>query len=221
VAANTMPANIWNMIVRANVRGISDRPEHVAGIVGNMRAEAGSGFCPFQIQVSNHRGLGLMQWTNTSECGTWGRRSDLESFMWRSGVSQAEFEAEMNKHLTWYCSNPGHIHPQALLDRVLQVQINFMFHELNNTWERFYLTHVDFPDHRTGVAGARSYAELFCALALRPGPGDINGNDDIHDPGVIRALQESPINDMGRISFNALAFRRNQAEAYYRQFVGG
>jgi hypothetical protein len=218
---NTMPAKIWNMIVNADVRGISDRPEHIAGIVGNLRAEAGSGLCPFQIQVSNQRGLGLMQWTNSSPCGTLGRRTDLEAFMWRSGISQEEFEAERDKHLTWYCSSPGCIHPPDLLERVLQVQINFMFHELSNTWECFYFNYMDFPTNRTGVEGARSYAELFCALSLRPGLGNINGNDDIQDIGVQDALRASPINDQGRISFSALAFRRNQAEVYYRQFLAG
>jgi hypothetical protein len=162
-----------------------------------------------------------MQWTNTSPCGTLGRRIDLESFMWRNGISQAEFEAEMNKHLTWYCNSPEHVHPAELLERVTQVQINFMFHELSNTWERFYLTHVDFPTNRTGVAGARSYAELFCALALRPGPGNVNGADDLLDAGVMRALQESIIIDQGRISFSALAVRRNNAELFYRQFLAG
>ena len=162
-----------------------------------------------------------MQWTNTSPCGTLGRRIELENFMWRSGISQAEFEEEMNKHLTFVCSNPEHVHPPALLEQVLQVQINFMFHELLNTWERFYLTHIDFPTNRTGFDGARSYAELFCALALRPGPGNINGADNIIDLGVQRALQESPINDEGRISFSGLAARRNHAEVFYRQFLAG
>jgi hypothetical protein len=209
------------MIGNANIRGISDRPEHIAGILGNLRAEAGSGFCPFQIQVSNHRGLGLMQWTNSSPCGTLGRRTDLENFMWRNGISQEEFEAEMNKHLTFVCNSPGCIHPPELLERVLQVQINFMFHELSNTWERFYFNYVDFPTNRTGFEGARSYAELFCALSLRPGPGNISGIDDILDEGVQNALRASPINDQGRISFSALAFRRSQAEVYYRQFLAG
>jgi hypothetical protein len=70
-----------------------------------------------------------MQWS-------FSRRTDLENFMWENGISQEEFEEEMNKHLTSYVCPPGN-HPQELLDRVLEIQINFMFHELRNTWERF------------------------------------------------------------------------------------
>jgi hypothetical protein len=217
---DTMMTRTWNLIVATQFPGISDRPEHIAGIVGNLQSEAGPALCPFQIQVSNHRGLGLMQWTDPTASG--GRRTELEKYMWQSGISQEEFYTEMNKHLTWYCGNPQHLHPPELLDRVLEVQINFMFHEFRTTSERLYLNYIDFPDSRTGIAGARAYAELFCSLALRPGPGasDIN---DIQDEGVIRALQASPFvggaGRLDRISYSALGVRRNRAEAVYIQYL--
>ena len=164
-----------------------------------------------------------MQWTDPTIAG--GRRTELENFMWRNGIDQNEFYTEMNKHLFSYCnpSNPAHRHPQPLFDRVLQVQINFMFHELRNTWERFYLNYVDYPQSRVGVAGARAYAELFCSLALRPGIG-VGENNNIQDPGVIFALQTSDFvggpGRLDRISFSNLVGRRNNAEQVYRLFLG-
>jgi hypothetical protein len=214
---NTMPgttnvAKVWNLIATAHFRGISDRPAHIAGIIGNLQSEAGPALCPFQIQVSNHVGLGLMQWS-------FSRRTALESFMWENGISEEEFMEEMEKHLTSYVCPPGN-HPQELMDRVLAVQIDFMFFELRNTWERFYITFIDFPTDTTGVAGARAYAELFCSLALRPGPGTTE-NDDIVDLGVQEALRASLFGGPGnldRISFSALGVRRDRAETVFRQF---
>jgi len=219
--ANMMPGNTtldktWNMIILAHFGGISDRPEHIAGIIGNMQAEAGTNLCPFQQQVSNQIGLGLMQWS-------FGRRINLENYMWNSGINPNQFRTEMNKHLTTTCDprNPNHQHPPALLDRALQVQINFMFHEFRNTSERAYMSFVDFPTNRLGVAGARAYAELFCAISLRPGDGGPTNN--ILDPGVLNALQASShvggLGRLDRISYSNLNGRRANAERVYRYFL--
>jgi len=206
-------ARVWNMIITAHYPGISDRPEHIAGIVGNMQAEAGQALCPFQQQVSNQVGLGLMQWS-------FGRRTNLENYMWNNGISQAEFITEMNKHGTGVCSNPQHLHSAAFLERVTQIQVNFMIHEFRNTTERVYMNYIDFPTGRAGTAGARAYAELFCALALRPGDGGASNN--IQDPGVVNARLTSPFNvgdNLGRISFSNLGGRRTNAENVFRSFL--
>ena len=135
-------------------------------------------------------------------------------------MTRVAFAAEMNKHLHTYVCPPG-THPQALLDRVLELQIAFMFHELRNTSEREYIIYVNFPTVRTGPAGARAYAELFCSLALRPGPGTTE-TDNIQDQGVINALQASPYSggrgNLDRISYSALSLRRSRAETVFLQF---
>ncbi|MDR2591028.1 MAG: DUF4214 domain-containing protein [Oscillospiraceae bacterium] len=214
MAGETMIARVWNHIVRANFIGISDRPEHIAGIIGNLQAEAGNTLCPFQQEVVAKVGIGLMQWS-------WGRRTSVENYMWANGISQEAFEAEMNKHLNGICTNPRHVHPIDFLDHVIQVQIDFMFHELRNTSERSYMNYINHPTNQTGIAGARAYAELFCAISLRPssGVGEIN---DIQDEGVIEARLSSPYNigsNLGRISFSRLSVRRNNAENIFQTFL--
>jgi len=202
---------IWNLMSAQNLAGISDRPEHIAGIIGNLQSEVGQTLCPFQQQAGGNRaGLGLMQWTGA-------RRTAMERFMWDNGINQTAFRNEMNRHLNSTCSSTC-MHPPELLSRVLEVQIAFMFHELRNTWERQYMTFVDFPTNRTGVAGARAYAELFCALALRPSNG-VPGRDDILDEGVRAALQASAFPD--RTTLIALEARRNNAERIFLQFQAG
>ncbi|MCL2425553.1 MAG: phage tail tip lysozyme [Oscillospiraceae bacterium] len=212
---DSMVARIWNLIVIQQLRGISDRPEHIAGIIGNLQSEAGPTLCPFQQQVGgNQAGLGLMQWS-------FGRRISLENFMWRNGISQSDFTREMNRHLTGVCASTC-IHPPEFLARVLEIQINFMFYELRTTSERLYMNFVDFPENKTGIAGARAYAELFCALALRPGPGRESGLDDIQDVGVLFAREVSPfggVDNLDRVSFSGLEVRRNRAEQVFRQFM--
>jgi len=219
---NTAVSRVWNLIVQANFAGISDRPEHIAGIIGNMMNETSASLCPFQLQVSNHRGLGLMQWTDPLP-GPGGRRTNLEAYMWANGISQTQFEAERNKHLTSYCSlsNSAHQHPAEFLQRVTQVQINFMFHEFINTSERTYMNYVNFPTNRTGAAGARSYAELFCSLVLRPGADPRPGS--ITDVGVQNALRASAYAGgagvLNRIDYSGLNERRNSAESVYLQYL--
>jgi hypothetical protein len=226
----TTLAKIWNLIVNANVSGISDRPEHIAGIIGNMQAEAGFRLCPFQVQTSNQVGLGLMQWS-------FGRRTELENFMFTRGVSRDDFYREESKHRdhngnhilcwgvyqhsTWYQDGNGDWQVDTrLYDRVLELQIAFMAHEFRNTSEREYMSYVDFPTVRTGTAGARAYAELFCSVALRPGAG--GPDDNIQDLGVQNALRASPYaggrGALSTISFSALNNRRNNAETAFREF---
>jgi len=214
---SNMSARVWNQIASGNFNGISNRPEHIAGIVGNMQGEVGLALCPFQQELQNNqRGLGLMQWTG-------GRRTNLENFMWNNNITQSQFRTEMNKHLTETCRDPQGNHPSTLLNRVIDVQIRFMFHELQNTSERAYVDFINSPTNRSGVAGARAYAELFCALNLRPsvGWGDTN---NVTDPGVLEALRAS--NHVGgpgqlnNISYNNLSGRRNNAERLYREFIG-
>jgi len=212
---NNMVARIWNLMASAHFKGISDRPEHIAGIIGNLQSEAGSTLCPFQQELGNYRaGLGLMQWS-------YGRRTALESFMWSNGVSPEQFQTEMNKHLTGICTDPVRNHPSALLDKVLQLQINYMFHELTNTSERLYMSYINHPTSRTGSAGARAYAELFCVVVLRPGSGT-GENNNIQDEGVQDALRASPyaggIGELNRISYSGLSVRRDRAAQVYQQF---
>jgi hypothetical protein len=206
--SNVHFVNVWNMVASTNLRGISERPEHIAGIIGNFQSEAGPALCPFQIQVSNHVGLGLMQWS-------FGRRTNLENYMWSQGIDRDQFYFEMNKHLHTYSCNPTRNHPQQFLNRVLQIQIDFMAHELRHTSERAYMNFIDFPVNRTGEAGARAYAELFCALSLRPGIG--GENDAVLDPGVQSAILASSWPT--RTTFSALDIRRERAAAAYRFYL--
>ncbi|MCL2674815.1 MAG: phage tail tip lysozyme [Defluviitaleaceae bacterium] len=208
LTGDSMVARLWNAIEQAGIKGVSDRPEHIAGIIGNLQSETTMALCPFQQEVKRGAGLGLMQWSRD-------RRAMLENYMSNAGVSRYDFAVEMNKHLSTYCDDAG-AHPHELLDKVLAAQIGFMFYELTSTWEKFYLNFSDHPTNKYDSGGARAYAELFCCLSLRPGPGD-----DIKDPGVIQALKESAFvggkGQLNRISYSELAIRRDRAAAVYEQ----
>jgi len=214
---DSMVARVWNLMVAQQVSGISDRPEHIAGIIGNLQTEVGLSLCPFQQQTTGSRaGLGLMQWSH-------GRRTNLENFMWRNGVSREAFTREMNRHLNGACTGTC-MHSPELLNRVLELQVQFIFYELRNTGERQYMNFINSPTNTTGVAGARAYAELFCVLALRPGAGRANGQDDIIDEGVRdarRASQFGGAGNLDRTSFSVLQLRRDRAEQIFRQFQAG
>jgi peptidoglycan hydrolase-like protein with peptidoglycan-binding domain len=214
---NSIAITIQNSLIQANIKGISDRNEHIAGIIGNLMAECGRALCPFQQEVRPQWGLGLMQWTNPGGAVT-GRRKEMEDFMWANGINRTQFEAERNKHLTSICNNTS-VHPKEFLDRVVDVQIRFMLHEWSSTWERLYLTYVNHPTNLTGEDGAMAFAELFCCISLRPGAG--GASDNIQDQGVQRALRESPFvggaGKLDRINYSQLNTRRNNAVEIFRQ----
>ena len=225
MVGNDMESRVWNIILLAEVNGISDRPAHIAGIIGNMRCGTGYNLCPFQIHIADQVGLGLLQWTGA-------RQIAMENYMWANGISRVEFYEQMEEHIHkpgGICDNPITVHKDAaFLNRVLRAQVNFMFHEIRNTDEGLYLTYINKPTHRTGLAGAISYAELFCALAVRSGPGrlgpgDLFNSDTIQDLGVLLALQESPYvggaGVLNRISFHILADRRWEANNTYLRYL--
>ena len=220
-ASNFMPYfRIWNQIRGANIEGVSDRPAHIAGMIGNMYHNYGplggqpnwQMPCPFQ-RIDG--GLGILQWSGT-------RRTALESFMYSNGVLQRDFIAERNK-----CPDgspcPRYFHDWQFSDRVLELQINFILHDIRNT-ERQYMYHINSPSNRTGIEGAMAYAELFCALYVRPpgtGIGEINR---IRDPGVRDALRVSqfaggPGHVDNNFSYSELDMRRRMAEQTFDEFT--
>ena len=200
---------VWNMFRAANFSGISDRPEHIAGIIGNLQAE-NYNFCPFRQQPDNTRaGLGILQWQGD-------RRNALVNYMWSNGISQVQFVSEMNRHTdgNCYCWQIPDFR-----DRVLEVQVNFLLHELR-TSENHYLEYLNSPSNRTGYPGARAYAELFCVMVVRPGVG-IGAINNVVDPGVREALQMSPFvggpGELNRVSFSMLDARREySANTFWR-----
>jgi len=209
--------------MQARVSGISDRPAHIAGIIGNMRCGTGYRLCPFQIHITDQVGLGLLQWTGA-------RQVAMENYMWANGISRVAFYEEMEKHgqAGGFCTDPDTKHDAAFLNKVLQVQVNYMFHEIRSVDEGLYMRYIGHPTSRTGQAGAVSYAELFCALAVRsgpgrPGPGGIFDSDTIQDLGVLLALQASPYvggeGVLNRISYHILGERRWEAYDAYNLYL--
>jgi len=210
---------IWNFIRGANFDGVSNRPEHIAGIIGNLYRErsgpnSGSWIpCPFQeLGTGVNAGIGIMQWSPLA------RRTALENYMWRNGINEQTFITEMNRCSVGdaQCSIYNHAHNITIYNRVLEVQVNYIIHEMR-TSERHYMDHINAPSNRTGRAGASSYSELFCALFVRPGAG-IGPNNEIRDPGVRQALRGTQFYQ-NRYSYDGLAMKRNMAESTYANFA--
>ncbi|MCL2080415.1 MAG: phage tail tip lysozyme [Oscillospiraceae bacterium] len=214
VSGGTPAARVWNTIVSVGFRGISDSPEHIAGIIGNLIAESGPHMCPFQQSVGSGTNLGIVQWQG-------GRRTNMETFMYENGISKEDFQSEMNKHLTKICSDTS-IHDDTLYAKALELQVRYMVHELSNTAERTYMNFVAYPFAKTGTAGAKAYAELFCGLYLRTGSGGSN-NNDVEDSGVLDALRASiyygGAGNLNRTSFHVLNARRDRAESVYLELT--
>lgn len=189
---------IWNAFVQANVPGLSERPEVIAGIMGNIVAESGT--CPFKEEATTavNKGLGIVQWTG-------GRRTNVENFMYLNGVDQSKFEAEI------HTTSKKCAHDAAFMRTVTMVQVNYIVWELQNTWKD-YLKYLDTVTNKTGEAGARAYAELFCAAFERPTTG--TAADAIQDDGVRAYVAKIG----GTSTYSGLNRRRNTAAEYYQKF---
>ena len=152
---NSRIEKIWNYIAKHAPGGISDKPEIIAGILGNMQQE--SGFDPF---IRNGGGcLGLIQWCPLHK--------DFHSQMKSKG-----YDKYYHKTGTQPVTDD-----ESIIDGAIEFELNFLFN--SGDWQSF-LNGLDAPQNKAGTDGARAYADLFLIKVERA----VGGSDTIEDPGV-------------------------------------
>ena len=174
---------IWNWFRNANIPNVSNRPELIAGIIGNCQQESYA-----SIDVLGQGGL---------YCGPWCEsNSAFRSYMTGNGFT---FHA--------YTPNAG----------IQAAPIPYAFTwltEQHPSWVNWLYGVIDQVQNKSGVEGARAYAELFCVCIERC----INGAYSVEDPGVYKIMR----NYYGGAvyTYQHLARRRDNAAAIYREFMG-
>ena len=160
LVGSTRLEKIWNYIVDLGISGLSDRPEAIAGILGNMQVE--SGFDPF---IQNSGGCtGLIQWCK----GSW--NDGFFSYMRR-------FEKYYGK------SNVA----ESIVSEGIVAELDFLFKNgSGGVTAAPFTAKLSAPTNKSGVAGARAYSDLFLVLVERPFDDEqkYSGTGPIEDPGV-------------------------------------
>ncbi|MBO7657397.1 C39 family peptidase [Candidatus Saccharibacteria bacterium] len=151
---------IWRYIAGLGIDGLSNKPEAIAGIVGNMQAE--SSFRPF---VRNSGGcFGLIQWCSPDPLFPY-------------------LEAEIPNYTQYFHGSSTPEPPnltEDIIDTAIRVELNYLFNVPHGNSADLYISRLSLPTNKDGVAGARAYADLFLVTVERA----VNGSDDIEDPAV-------------------------------------
>ena len=132
--------------------------------------------------------------------------------MWcesNSGIREAIYNAGLsglwypyfNRNLTFDTEKQG-----------VPVQLEWLTTGSTESWGNFFMNNVENVTNKTGTAGARAYAELFCISVERC----VGGSDAVQDSGVHRAMT----NYYGGTVYyyQELNQRRNYAERVYNDF---
>ncbi len=192
-------AIIWNYFVNANIPGISDSAEVIAGILANFEQE-NSRFNPFdRSNSSNNSGL-------------W-HTSDYDDFI-------KLVEDEFGGSGIWHTTPDDATYKRAIefeLDILTSSSYNYNYMTAGGS----FIDYLSFPTDKVGEAGAAAYADLFSVTAER----NVYGTDPIYDPGVIKAMYDM-YEKTGHTSelpylYQQNVRRRELAKRWYNDFGGG
>ena len=192
-------AIIWNYFVNANIPGISDSAEVIAGILGNLEQE-NSRFNPFdRSNSSNNSGL-------------W-HTSDYDDFI-------KLVEDEFGGSSIWHTTPDDATYKRAIefeLDILTSSSYNYNYMTAGGS----FIDYLSFPTDKVGEAGAAAYADLFSVTAER----NVYGTDPIYDPGVIRAMydmyEKTGFTSELPYLYQQNVRRRELAKRWYNDFGGG
>lgn len=168
LVGSTRIEKIWNYIAGLGISGLSDRPEAIAGIVGNMATETGNSFNPF---IQNSGGCtGLIQWCK----GSW--NEDFFSYMRNKGYEKYYYKG----------SEPSI--DEEIINEGISAELAFLFGNYpHGVTATKYIATLNVPTNKSGTSGARAYSDLFLVTVENA----FGGSDAIEDPGVASIASSS------------------------------
>ncbi|MBQ3413422.1 hypothetical protein IJH33_01035 [Candidatus Saccharibacteria bacterium] len=180
---------IWNYITNINIPGLSDNPAVISGIIGNMWNETGGTYNPFIVSKINGA-TGLIQWMNASY------NTGFFAYMKEKNLDQY-FSTERDPNLD-----------EAIIDLGIQAEMDFLFaNGTGGVIAKPFVDAIDVPVNKTGIAGARAYADLWLVTVEKA----VNGDSAIEDPGVAAIATAN--------TYQGAAARREHAETIYNQYA--
>lgn len=191
VTEDSDAAAVWNWFVNAGIAGVSDKPEVIAGIIGNFMCEAPNYGDYYGFMVLGNGGGYYGMWCESN--------SDFRTYMSNQGFS-------------WYSYYDDE--PSNSRDReAIPYELTWLT-QYSSTWSGNFMDNIAAPNSQTGEAGARAYAELFAA-GVEICPGTYGDYDIVRDSGVANC----PFTSQGY--YQGLVTRRDRAAEVYKKFTGG
>lgn len=190
IEEDSFAAIAWNWFVRAGISGVSDKPEVIAGILGNFMQETGGGTYNFEVMGYGNGFYGM--WCESN--------AGLRTAIRDAGLGDLWYPY-FNRNLSFDVERQG-----------VAVQLQWLTTGSTESWVNFFMSNVANVTNQTGVAGARAYAELFCVCVERC----VYGSDSVEDPGVYRAMTRYYGGTV--YQYQQLNTRRNYAERVYNEF---
>lgn len=190
-------AAVWNWFVNAGIAGISDKPEIIAGILGNIMTESPNYGDYYDLMVLGHNGTYYGMWCESN--------SDFRNYMSNQGFSFYAYYSEPSNsrdreaipyELTWLTSS-------------------------SSSWSQNFISNLSAPTSQTGEAGARAYAELFC-VGVEICIGHDNTSDVVRDSGVANCpIWGGSYTPASKGEYQGLTVRRDRAAEVYNKYAGG
>lgn len=189
VPETSLAAVAWNWLANANIPEVSSSPEAIAGIIGNFMQETGGG--EYNLQAMGYGNGFYGMWCESN--------SGLRTAIKEAGLSGLWYPY-FNRNIDFETEKPS-----------VGVELNWLT-KSSDSWLNFYLPSFNKVSSKTGIPGARAYAELFCVCVERC----INGSGELEDLGVIQAMKD--YYGGSYYLYQDLENRRRYAEKVYQEF---
>ena len=189
-------AAVWNWFANAGIAGVSDKPEVIAGILGNFMVESPNYGDYYNLMVLGHNGTYYGMWCDLDP--------DFRNYMSNQGFSFYEYYHE----------------PSSSRDReAIPYELTWLTTS-SSTWSQNFISNLSAPTSQTGEAGARAYAELFAAgVEICIGPDDTT--DIVRDSGVAHCSIWGTYTPASKGQYQGLTLRRDRAAEVYNRYAGG
>lgn len=171
LSGNTTEERIWNYLVNAGIAGVSDKPEVIAGIMGNFFVE--SNYNPFQIGSGGlpYHGLWMESDTVAQGLELARRVNDAVGKNYWGFYKYSSQENADEKVISKVGASREEI------DIAIDASMKLLFEK--TTW-KWFLEGLGEVENSSGLDGVASYAELFMGIV----ENCFDGGGTIHDAKV-------------------------------------
>lgn len=179
---------IWNWFVNANIPGVSNNAEVIAGIIGNLHSEVSS-YNPFA-------------WGGYHDDGSPRAKGIFKAH--NSNFDKAVEDAFRDKLAPANVWDPNPEPDESIVREAIAFELNYMVSSSYNWNGSNFPKLLDIPANKVGEDGAAAYAELFMLVFERP--ANYASENDVPDEYKISAFY---IQDSGVKSYE-LVYNKNR-----------
>lgn len=195
MVGDTRAEKVWNYLVLMEVPGVSDNAAVIAGIMGNLMAE--SSLNPSARSGGAGTFHGLYQTSRGSDPELLSTLEAIPGWTWNNNAMSKEME-----------------------DEGIRVTLEYLVNK-ETDW-KYFGDNLEIVENKTGVEGARAYAELFVVGVERAVAASGPDKDMVKDKGILQYIETvlyPGSREFMKGMYQHTERRRKYAEDFYKEFV--